>query len=505
MKLVFVIFLFACVLRFLYFPTNVYFGFDQARDAFESTNIYQNLDLKIIGPSTAREGVFHGPLWWYLIGPLYLISKGDPAFVAAVILVLNALGVFLVYKISSILFNHKTGLIAALLFAVSFEQTQYAMYFGNPAPAVLTVMLFYFGLTLAIFKNRWYGIPLSLFGLGLSIQFEFALIYLSVIFVLVILLFRKQFFLLLNLKTILISVICFGISLSTFIVAELMYGFRTTKILLGLEGSEGGFTFDLKYNFSIYLVKIQTLVEHNFFSFNAIIALATLPILAILAFKLANAEERKKVLFLIIWGLSSSVLYLFGAPNLYYFNIGVFIGFLILVSHLLDKGYEKSKLMFWILLLVVLVSNLSLIRKNNPTGITNDIYVQEGMLLSREKELMDYVYQNSSSLPIVVSASTMPLKINTTWAYLFNWYGKQKYGTIPYWAGPSALGFPGDLPFWKSQEKVYAFYSIVEPKRGVGEGHISAFLEDQKQYGRVLEEKVWGDKWYNQLLVQKRK
>lgn len=501
--ILFSIFSIAILIRFLYFPNNIYFGFDQARDAFESTNIYKNLDLKIIGPSTSRHGLFHGPAWWYLVGPFYFFSSGNPEVAAAFVLFINALGVFLVYKISSVIFNSKVGLISSLLFAFSFEQTQYALYFGNPAPAVLTIMLFYLGLSITIFKNKWYGLPISLFGLGLSIQFQFALIYLSLIFIIIFLIYKREIVKHLNIRTILFSVSSLFVSLSTFVVAEILYGFKTLKILFGLEGKSEAGEFSIS-NFSLYFQKISTLFGHNFLNIDMGLALVAIFIFLVIGFKYADRDTKKKLTFLTIWGFSSSILFLFGKPNMYYFNIGVFIGLLIFGSYLLFKVFEKNILVFIVLLLLFISNNLLLIVKNNPTGITNDIYVQEGMILAREKELIDYIYNNSNGLPIVVSATTMPLKINTTWAYLFNWYGQKKYGTIPNWAGGTALGFPGDLPAWKSQEEDYAFYSIIEPKRGVGQGHIDSFLSEQAQYGEIVEEKTWGNNEYNMLVVQKR-
>lgn len=501
--LLLLIFLLAVFIRFLYFPQNIYFGFDQARDAFESINIYKNFDLKIIGPSTAKPGLFHGPAWWYLIGPMYVLSGGNPEIPAALILILNAIGVFLIYKISASLFNNKVGLISALLFAFSFEQTQYAMYFGNPAPAVLSLMIFYLGLILLVFKNKWYGLAMSLFGLGLSVQFEFALIYQSFVFILLILVYKKNVLKHLNLKSLILSFFAILTSFSTFIVADFLYGFKTIRTLFGFEGKADAVNLNIS-NFSLYFEKLGTLFAHNFFNLPMVTSLLLLFLLIAFAFKISDREEIKRVILLLVWGFSSVILFFFGKPNLYYFNIGVFVAFLIIVAFIFEKILQRSKFIFVVLISFVIFNDINLIKNNNRSGITNDIYVQEGMILSRQKELIDYIYNTSDGLPIVVSASTMPLKINTTWAYLFNWYGRQKYGTIPYWAGENADGFPGSLPRWISQEKNYAFYSIVEPKRGVGQGLIDSFLIDQEQYGKVVDQKVWGDKDYNQLVVQKR-
>ena len=171
-----IIFSIGVLVRFWWFPNNVYFGFDQSRDAFISQNIFKNSDFKIIGPSAGKEDLFHGPLYWYLIGPIYLLFKGDPMPVLGFISTINLGGVLAIYFIARRIFNLRTAVISALLFAVSFSQSQYSLYFANPAPAILTILLYYFSLwSMREGKARYWLFAGIL--LGLSIQFEFFLIY----------------------------------------------------------------------------------------------------------------------------------------------------------------------------------------------------------------------------------------------------------------------------------------------------------------------------------------
>lgn len=505
-KILFVIFILALFIRFAYFPENIYFGFDQARDAYESLNIYKNFDLKIIGPSTASEGLFHGPLYWYLIGPLYLLGSGNPAYPAAFLLFLNALGVFGVFYLGKILFNEKAAIFAALLYAASFEQTQYAMYFGNPGPAVLTTLIFYLGLALAVFKRDWRGIPVSLVGLGLSVQFEFFLIYLAVIFVLLTFSFKKRLKKLVNPNKVFISILFLVLTLSSFIISELKFGFRTTKVLFATLSVAGTQETPPRLVARSYFERLSVHIHDNVLAFGVDAEMVILVILLLASgyIVIKRKEEYEKVIFLLAWILSSSILYLFGVPNLYYINVGISAAVLLLVSYFTYKIYQKSYIASAVLIVAIFASNLFLVARQNPKGVINDIYVQEGMLLWREKRVIDYIYSESGGKPIVVSASTMPLNINTTWAFLFNWYGTKTYGYLPYWAGQVAQGFPGELPEWKSQEEDYAFFSIIEPVRGVRQAFIDKFLEEQKQYGQIVEEKIYGDLWYNQLVVQKR-
>lgn len=499
------LFILALAVRFLHFPDNIYFGFDQARDAYEAQNIYKNFDLKVVGPPTADPNLFHGPLYWYLIGPIYLLGGGDPAFPAGFLRIYNALGVFLIFWLGKTLFNKKVGLIASLLYIFSFEQTQYAIYFHHPSLAVLTIMLFYGGLSLAIFKKDWRGIPLSLVGYGLSIQAEFQLPYLGIILILLFVIFRKSLLPLLDRRRVLISLFVFLVTISTFILAEVKFGARTIKGILGIMSRAGDDGGDFGFALSTYFKRLVLQIHDNIFGHDLLAPIILFFLVGTaIVFVVTRKGERHKILFLLIWIFSTSILTIFGPPTLYYTNVGISPAVLLLASFFISRLPAKVLWAKAIVLVAIILSSLSLIKEQNPRGVISDIQVQEGILLGREKEVVDFIYESAHGKPIVVSALTMPLKISTTWAYLFNWYGKEKYGYLPYWAGEVALGYPGELPRWVSQEKDYAAFSIIEPTRGVRQAFVEQFLEDQMQYGGVSEEKTFGDSWPAQLVVQRR-
>ena len=117
---VLLIFLLAVILRFLYYPQNTYFGFDQARDAFAVREIL-NGNLKIVGPPTATGIFHHGVLYYYIFAPFYLFSGGDPVAVSLFLRALNAAGIFLLFLIVNPMFGAVAAYLAMFLFAVSFE------------------------------------------------------------------------------------------------------------------------------------------------------------------------------------------------------------------------------------------------------------------------------------------------------------------------------------------------------------------------------------------------
>src|SRR3990172_11001918 len=115
-----VLFILSLVVRFLYFPGNVYFAYDQARDSYFATEILKG-DIRLIGPpSAASTKLFPGPLSLYLYAIVYFIFSPNPETLSAFFRIYNALGEFLVFLIGSKLFSKKVDILSSILFALSY-------------------------------------------------------------------------------------------------------------------------------------------------------------------------------------------------------------------------------------------------------------------------------------------------------------------------------------------------------------------------------------------------
>src|SRR3989344_818501 len=497
--MVIVILLIAVIIRFLFFPNNIYFGFDQARDAFTALEIVQG-NLKLIGPSTSFEGLFHGVAYDYLIVPTYWLNK-SPELTAAILRILNALGVLVVYFLGVTIFDKKVGLIAALLFAVSFEQTQFAIYMGNPSPAVISVGIMYLGLALVIFKKQIWGLILASFCLGLSIQFQFALFYLVVPFALILIIFKKEF-LKLPIKIYFVSIFMLLLSIATFLLAELKYNFKTVNGLLALASA--GSEKDLLTIIQTYLFTVNKMLSFNLTGQLplGIVVGSVLLILLIWFFK--KKYQKKQLAFLAIWFFSLVVTVLVSGGvrdlqnnvPLYYPNVGVSTSLLIFIA-LIVSQYKKIGT---VVVMLIVVANISMTLELNPKGTIPEINVQQGMLLSDQKLVLDYIYSSSQGQPLAVKAVTMPFNINTTWSYLFEWYGKEKYGYLPLWSGKNAIGFPGNLIVKEIQEDLpNNRYLIIEPARGIAPHLISEYIGEENYFTKIVAERNFGA-----FVVQKR-
>jgi len=486
--LLLIIFLVAIVVRFLYFPNDISFTYDQARDAFIAREVVAG-DLKIIGPPSTFEGIFHGPLYYYIVGPLYQLSNGNPELVSAFLRISNVLGIFLVFMIARNLFSQRIGLIAAMLFGLSFEQTQYAIFLGHPSLAVLAVLLFYLGLTLLFIKKERKGLIIALFGLGLSIQFHFSLIILFLPLSLLLFLLRKRIPLL-GEKTLMKSLIVFSIATASYLLAEFNFNFRTIKSLVGFLLNRDGGAY---LNMGNVIIVAQRFVHDNIFQAKS--GWILLVLLLVLIYLFIKKKHRISSIILTTWLFGSLFIYLFDHSNLppYQYSIAGSVSLVILTSYILNKLIQKQSMIGLLLLGLVISSNTHLIKNINPGGNIVEIIVQDGMLLSKQKEVLDYIYQKTSGDKFSIGAISNPFKVNTTWSYLFEWYGSEKYGYLPVWGGDYAEGFKGNMEIVNSRSKLPSkHFVIIEPTRGIYKPLISKMINEEDIFSEVLEEQSFG-------------
>lgn len=485
------IFLLALALRFLFFPDNVYFAFDQARDSFTSLDILKG-DFKLIGPpSYLSNKIFPGPLIFYIYAPIYFLFNKNPDVTSAIFRVWNASGVFLVFAIGSILFNKRVGILTAILFAFSYEQSQYSLFLSHQPLAVITVLLFYLGLCLFLFQKKPWGLLLIAAGLGLSIQFHYGFIYLIPILVICLIFFRekiKSF----KIKWIFLSLLIFVLTVSSFILTELKYRFLSSLILEYSNNPKVHFFSGLYFKETVFIV--NRFLHDSFlanYQFTPLLGAAF--VLAVI-YLFYQRQLRKKAIFLIIWFVFGLSLYILSGVSSYYYSPATSISLLLLTSYFIGRLFSTGKILLSSLVIfAIVVNNLFSVFIINPKGPNSDMVIQPGMTTSNQKKVLDYVYSKSQGQPFAVGALTIPLNINVTWNYLFNWYGMERYGYLPVWIGPTASGYTGILKVINARSKLpEKQFLIIEPTVGIRDIDKENFFREEGYFTKVVEEKEFG-------------
>jgi len=484
------IFTIALIFRFYKFKESIYFAFDQARDTYISQDIYQKGDLKFIGPPVSGNlGLFHGVLFWYLLAPLDAIASGDPIIISVFFRIINALGIFIVYVIGKRLFNSKVGLLSSLFFAVSFEQTQYSIYVGNPSLAVLSILLIFYGSTLLLSLNKntkWS--PLVMFSAA-AISTQLNLMYFYTFFsVLIILFIFKKESLKIKFKYYLIAFLSSILILSTYILVEIKYSFRSIQLAIKLLNQDFGILNPNESKYILFWNKYLTMFKDNFFGFFNNNLLLTIFIILFTFLLILKARKNKNYLLLLVWTMSWLILMFFGGHLAYYTNAGLSIGLLIVFASQIVK---LNKYLSIILICLFIFGNIKQINAQNSNSLLVSFASQTMMKLSDEYKLIDYLYRQANNQGFTIRVTGIPYKVQTIWAYLFNYYGKNKYNYLPYWENENVLGFPGTLPTPKQGTTCLRF-RVVEPSRGIPQNLIDEDLKTENYFSDIINQQNIG-------------
>lgn len=487
------------ILRLIYLD-RITFGYDQARDAFAALDIWTGDAIKIIGPTTDIKGLFHGPLYWYLISPFYYFFHHDPLPVRIFLIFANVINIVLIYFLAKKLFkNSRVAYIASFLFAVSFEAVQYSRWLSNPVLALLTIPLFFYGFWFSL-NNKKIGFPLMCVGLASSIQFQFFLVYLSLFLIIgAVKLYGK------NLKKILIltkkAIVLYffaALFLSSFILAEWQFKFQGLKALWRFFQQKETPVFRL--NLAKFVQSLITNVGNNItgqYQFFSLVFILIVLGYVIYAWH-TNSKNKKPVFFLFAWFVSPYIIYPFEKNNSYFLNVGNIYPLILITSaviYQLAQRFKKNSIAITIVIVtIIFLGNIRLIMLNNKNG---DVLfsVQKNMHLADEKKIIDYLYTESHRKVFYVNTVTNPLFINTTWSYLFDWYGKSKYGYMPVWYGYPQDGVYGSaITYNKISSQVgKTLYLIVEPSTGIPQEYIKGHSRFEDLRSQKIAEKRIGE------------
>lgn len=472
----------AFVLRALFiYQGGVSFHYDMARDAFEAEQIWKSHHLKILGPPTSTPGLYHGVLYYYLIAPFYGLGNGDPKAVAVFLSLINSLTVIPIFLLAKDLFrSNKLALLAGFLFAVSFEATQYAPWISNPTPAVLAVALFFLFLRLWQ-KGKNYGLYLSVLSAAFSTQFQFFLIYLFVLIPIFGIIFKIK----VHIKQAGLSCLIAALGLANFFLAAIK--FKTLgNILLGFLNIGTSQQIEFRPQFSEallnYINRFTELFTSNFFPTSVLLG-------GILAIVVVYFIRRSHLLLFYLF--SNLPIFLFGGHTNTYANVGLLVPAILSVIVLLKSIWKFNKALALAFIFVSLISNLYAIFKYNPDGQII-LVIPNDMNLKNELKLIDQTYKEASGSAFSINTLTLPLWTNTTWAYLYSWYGKNKYGYVPSFYGHDQVGLLGVGVLPQLNKPLDKTFLIVEPADGIPPRFYQEELDTENSKSRLTKEILYG-------------
>lgn len=475
---------------------SVIFWFDQSRDAHVSRKIIEDRDFKVLGPSASgtNDAVYHGVLYYYFLAPLYYFGNGNPMVPATALLFMGCLGVFPLYYFARRFFASKTiAWLAVLGYVFSVEIIQLSYWLSNPSMAVVPLIIFYWSLWEVGFKNnKSFTIPLVI-AMGISLQSALWLVYLFGP-LLVALLYNYDHFdkksLLKDWKNNVVFVSILFLLVSSILIGQFMLWKNGVFLADGFNVSEKIKTVSaLEPLIRNYFLKaMQTIGPYTPIT-SFIILVASISSF----FQLPKSNR----IFLLSWILGPFWLFLIEPRGSIHILMSLEVAIILLLSFQVFQIWKNNRLVPKIiagtLIGIYLFSNLMML-KSHKVKASSIFSPQRGTNLAHQLSLIDYTYLQANGEDFTFSAFTNPNGYYITWAYLYDWYGQEKYGYKPTFVGPDQSGLFGEELLSRddvSRTKVH--FTIVEPDLDVvPQITRDLFAEEQERLAPVAETKIFG-------------
>jgi 4-amino-4-deoxy-L-arabinose transferase-like glycosyltransferase len=219
----------AIALRLLDLPRKAPFDADQEEIAFRASEILSGHPA-LLGPKTSVGGFSIGPGFEYLWAAASIFFRGAPISGAYLSVLLGTLVVLAFYFIGKKLFDEKTGLILALLAAVSANLVVWDQFPWAPSLFYISQLFLFYGAYISFKDKR--GILLVALGFALGYQSHFG-IFLSLFAVLIYWIFFRPK---VSKKNLLLSSAIVFMGLLPNIIFDLLHDFVNIKRLLGVFG-----------------------------------------------------------------------------------------------------------------------------------------------------------------------------------------------------------------------------------------------------------------------------
>lgn len=289
-----------------------FYLFDQARDYLLVKDIVDAHSLTLIGTHSGLGGFFHGPLWLYMLAPIYIFGGGNPFSFTYFYIGLQLVTVLVAYLVGSKLYGDKGGLLVSLLIALSLATwSSVPNTIGVNVVPLVFLGLFYF--LIKFLRGEEKAFIFAVFLAGLSLQFETALpLVLIPILVVIYILNRES---IKNIKLIALSVVSYALSISTFVLFDLRHNFlMTTAVLNSFFGGqkEKGY-LELKDRIPAHFSSLLGTYKNILFNENflLVLLLAVIFIFAIFLFLKGKVKYKKEFIFLFSFPVLAFVFFVF--------------------------------------------------------------------------------------------------------------------------------------------------------------------------------------------------
>lgn len=460
------------------------FGFthDQGRDLIIAQQI-ANGHPTLIGPTSGLAGLFHGPIWYYILAFFSKIGGGDPkAVLIGIVFMFLAAEIFLFWTVKKFHGIWPASILLIFMF-LSPRLSSLNGQLWSPSMIIFSSMIMIAAIVAILNGKSWYWL-LGL-ALGVNLQFEIAGGTFLLLVTLIILLLLKPFSI--KIRSWLILLLSFMATLLPQAIFELRHGFlMTEKVLSYLSVKNNDFIAphgikSIEYKSGLFFDTYNSL----FFKSNVDFGILLLAVIFYLTYKALSKNKKfnnktKSLLYISL----SYIFFLWVIVNFYtdvvwaHFVYGISVFILIIIVLLLDHLRHFFPLRVYSLSLLIisyLIINI-FFNLNKQKNIEGDYSYFRNKL-----NVIDKIYSDAGAENFNVVIYE-PTTFSYTYDYLFSWYGRKKYRREPI----------------SNEYRVRTAYYFLEPD-GIT-GRKEKWLKEREGEGEI----VWEYKYKDGSIMQKR-
>lgn len=457
-------------LRISFPKDHIVWFYDQARDRKIVMNLIQKHDIVLRGPATSKWGLFHGPLYYYVIAPFYWLSNGEVSSIPLYALILMNVSTIIpisliVYRITK---SKKAVLISAFLFIISYEQIEYARWFTNVSLAIpLLTWYFYFSLASFEKKSSYLFSVLSGLFLGLSIQTEVFLLFYIPINVILYVYQKINVDLSQKIRKVLGFIIGLILGILPLILAEIKFDFLTLKTFTTQIGTSDVINLNLVSAISNYFHNVSLISQLTIFGLPNILSGCLILVILFIYFYNSRRNNDKSIKFFLLFLFFHFLLFFTNNVDRVYLNLGLDIIFIIITGMFIHRFIRSN---MFILLILGSLTILQIHQRNTnihaytPFGKT--VSDRPAYMLSSYLGAIDELYKMNPKNQFSVVGLANPYGVQTQWADLFDIYLSRNQGLIkPTWFGYYANGYLYDEYFQHLDYPQKNHYVLTYPQK----------------------------------------
>ena len=373
-------------------------------------NYYLSGQIPLLGPPTSHPWLSFGPLFYWIYGPILVLSKFNPLSYAYFGAVVSTLAIPLNFIVVKKLFGSRVAIISTILIATSPVYLTFSLnarFFNIVSVLIYPFILFLYK---ALFENKKYFIYLAL-TLGVMLNFHYTPIFLIAVVIILTLYLKIR----LSVRQILLASVAFIIPLSPLLIYDSRNNFKMiTSLILWLPYRLLGFSrLYPKNNLSIESLSnsANSLFEYVSSSFSSkgslIGLLAAIFICLFLIRYLFEVMKTKKIsnsmlIILTMFFTGIVALTIHQEPPIHYF-LPIFPIPIMLFSVFIDELYSKKSLR---IISVLIISTCVIVNIFNT--ISSRLKLEKQTFASSHPYFIPYTLQKDIASYIVNDSKGEP-------------------------------------------------------------------------------------------------